>query len=101
MRASALVHLVDAIKHGTTTLVDHHASPNFIDGSLDVIADAVDRSGLRAALCYEVTDRDGEEKAKAGISENVRFIEKAKGGALANGRLGCDIWFARQPDAER
>jgi len=72
---SALVMLIDAIKHGTTTLIDHHASPNFIDGSLDVIADAVDQSGLRAVLCYEVTDRNGEEGAKAGIAENVRFLK--------------------------
>ena len=74
VRYSALVCLVDAIKHGTTTLIDHHASPNAIDGSLDVIADAVDESGLRAVLCYEVTDRDGSDKSEAGIAENVRFI---------------------------
>ncbi len=74
VRLSALVCLVDAVKHGTTTLIDHHASPNFIDGSLDVIADVVDWAGLRAVLCYEVTDRDGEEKMRAGIAENVRFI---------------------------
>jgi len=73
---SALICLIDAIKHGTTTLFDHHASPNFIDGSLDVIAEAVDKSGLRACLCYEVTDRNGEADAKAGIAENVRFIKK-------------------------
>lgn len=75
VRYSALVMLVDAIKHGTTTLIDHHASPNFIDGSLDVIAEAVDQSGLRAVLCYEVTDRNGADGAKAGIRENVRFLE--------------------------
>jgi putative selenium metabolism protein SsnA len=75
VRMSALVSLVDAVKHGTTTLIDHHASPNFIDGSLDVIADVVDWAGLRAVLCYEVTDRDGEAKKHAGIAENVRFIE--------------------------
>jgi len=89
VRASALVHLVDAVKHGTTTLIDHHASPNFIDGSLDVIADAVDKSGLRAALCYEVTDRDGSGKAAAGIRENVRFLNKAAGGQLAGGRVSA------------
>ncbi|MBA3871934.1 MAG: putative aminohydrolase SsnA [Anaerolineae bacterium] len=75
VRASALVSLVDAVKHGTTTLIDHHASPNFIEGSLDVIADAVEQAGLRAVLCYEVTDRDGEEKMQAGVAENVRFIQ--------------------------
>jgi putative selenium metabolism protein SsnA len=75
VRYSALVCLVDAVKHGTTTLVDHHASPNAIDGSLDVIADAVLETGLRACLCYEVTDRDGPERARAGIAENLRFAK--------------------------
>ena len=76
VRYSALVCLVDAIKHGTTTLIDHHASPNSIEGSLDAIADAVLKSGVRASLCYEVTDRDGNEKANAGINENLRFIKR-------------------------
>lgn len=71
---SALVCLIDAIKHGTTTLIDHHASPNAINNSLDQIADAVSLAGLRAALCYEVTDRNGPQGAQAGIDENVRFL---------------------------
>lgn len=75
VRYSALVCLVDAVKHGTTTLIDHHASPNAIDGSLDVIAEAVEQAGLRACLCYEVTDRDGPERMRAGIAENVRFAK--------------------------
>jgi len=83
VRYSALVCLVDAVRHGTTTLIDHHASPNFIDGSLDVIGEAVTRAGLRACLCYEVTDRDGAEKARAGIRENARFIQKNKSPLLA------------------
>jgi len=83
VKYSALPCLVDAIKHGTTTLIDHHASPNAIDGSLDIIGDAVEKSGLRAVLCYEVTDRDGEAKMKAGIQENVRFIKKMKSPLLA------------------
>lgn len=88
VRFSALVCLVDAIKHGTTTLIDHHASPNFIDGSLDVIADAVEQAGLRAVLCYEVTDRDGPEKAHAGIAENVRFLRAAKSRPLVAATFG-------------
>jgi putative selenium metabolism protein SsnA len=89
VRYSALVCLADAIKHGTTTLIDHHASPNFIDGSLDVIADAVNDSGLRASLCYEVTDRDGEAKMQAGIDENVRFIKRLQ--AQPESRLGASF----------
>lgn len=88
VRFSALVCLIDAIKHGTTTLIDHHASPNFIDGSLDVIADAVDQAGVRAVLCYEVTDRDGPEKAQAGIAENVRFLRASKNRPLVSATFG-------------
>ncbi len=73
---SALVALVDAVRHGTTTLIDHHASPSHIDGSLDALAEAASQSGLRVGLCYEVTDRNGPDGAKAGINENVRFIRK-------------------------
>ena len=73
---SALVCIIDAIKHGTTTLIDHHASPNSINGSLDVLARAVEESGVRASLCYEVTDRDGNAKAKQGLDENLRFINE-------------------------
>ncbi len=75
---SALVCLIDAIKHGTTTLIDHHASPNAIDSSLDQIADAVERAGVRAALCYEVSDRNGRDEAAAGLSENMRFLHSLR-----------------------
>lgn len=76
VRSSAQVCLADAIRHGTTTLIDHHASPHAIEGSLDVIADEVINAGLRASLCYEVTDRDGAARSKAGLEENVRFLKR-------------------------
>lgn len=75
---SAIVCLIEAIKMGTTTLFDHHASPSAIAGSLDAIADAVIQSGLRASLCYEVTDRNGFEQAEEGIRENLRFYQRLK-----------------------
>jgi putative selenium metabolism protein SsnA len=78
VRDSAVVCLADAIRRGTTTLIDHHASPNAIEGSLTLIGDAVKQAGLRACLCYEVSDRDGPDKAKAGIAENVRWIEEVR-----------------------
>ena len=78
VRYSALACLVNAIRHGTTTLIDHHASPNAIEGSLDVIAESVLDAGLRASLCYEVTDRNGFEQAEAGIQENLRFIRRVQ-----------------------
>jgi len=88
---SALVCLVDAIRHGTTTLIDHHASPNAIDGSLDQIATACIEAGLRASLCYEVTDRDGVERMKAGVEENLRWNSRVRTGnedGLLSGLFG-------------
>lgn len=91
VKYSAFVCLIDAIRHGTTTLVDHHASPNCIDGSLDILAEATLAAGIRASLCYEVTDRNGSDGAKQGIRENVRFIErilKDNGGGLLSATFG-------------
>lgn len=70
---SSLIPIIECIRNGTTTIFDHHASPSFRDGSLDVIADAVTESGIRASLCYEVSDRN---EPGAGIAENERFLKR-------------------------
>jgi putative selenium metabolism protein SsnA len=77
-RASAEIVMADAIRSGTTCVVDHHASPNAVEGSLDVIADAVEQAGLRACLAYEVSDRDGLTIVADGIRENERFIRSLR-----------------------
>ena len=71
---SALVPLLESIRHGTTTLIDHHASPHAVRGSLTAIEKAVRQTGLRACLCYELSDRDGARISKEGLEENVSFI---------------------------
>ena len=73
---SALVPAVTAIRHGVTAIIDHHASPYAIDGSLDRIEEALLQAGLRAVLCYELSDRDGVDKFAAGLAENERYIKK-------------------------
>lgn len=85
VKYSALYCLVDAIRNGTTTLLDHHASPCSIPGSLDAIAEAVAESGVRSCLCYEVSDRDGPKRMKEGLDENARFIQRVRSenGSLA------------------
>ncbi len=75
---SALIPIARAITSGTTTILDHHASPNAIRGSLPRIADAVGDAGIRASLCYEVTDRNGPEGAKAGLDENAAWLEATR-----------------------
>jgi putative selenium metabolism protein SsnA len=76
VEVSAQVVLLDAIRKGTTTLIDHHASPFAITGSLDRIAKAVKTAGLRSCLCYEVSDRDGEAIAAEGLAENAAFSRR-------------------------
>ncbi len=76
--ASALPPLARCVMAGTTTIFDHHASPFAVRGSLPMIADAVRKSGLRAALCYEISDRNGSEIATAGINENIAWAERCR-----------------------
>lgn len=76
VKYSALVCLIDAIKHGTTTLFDHHASPLCIEGSLDVISDCFETRGVRGVVCYETTDRYGIPNRDKSINENLRMIKK-------------------------
>lgn len=95
IRASALVAALDAIRSGTTTLVDHHASPHAIDGSLDIVAEAFEEVGLRGVLCYETSDRDGANRAREGVEENRRFLQRAAEGRwpLARGMVGAHASF--------
>ncbi len=91
---SALVPATTAIKSGVTSIIDHHASPNAIDGSLDRIQEALELVGLRGILCYEVSDRDGIEKANVGLAENERYIKKVKGdNSLYEGMIGLHAAF--------
>jgi cytosine/adenosine deaminase-related metal-dependent hydrolase len=74
IRWSAMLGALEALEAGTTSIVDHHASPSAIEGSLDVIHDACHQVGVHITTCYEVTDRHGPEGAKAGLAENERYI---------------------------
>lgn len=72
---SAYTTYLDCIKNGVTTVFDHHASPYSVEGSIFTIGDAAKELGVRTCLCYETSDRDGEEILKAGIKENINFIK--------------------------
>lgn len=71
---SAKLGALEALESGCTAIVDHHESPNAIEGSLDVIANACDEVGVRVVCAYGVTDRHGPEGAAAGLAENDRFL---------------------------
>ncbi|MCR4589826.1 MAG: putative aminohydrolase SsnA [Lachnospiraceae bacterium] len=72
-RASAYATVLDCIRDGVTTIFDHHASFGEIPGSLFAIKDVCKEIGIRSCLCYEVSERDGEEKTDQGIKENADF----------------------------
>ncbi|HEY8364881.1 MAG TPA: putative aminohydrolase SsnA [Haloplasmataceae bacterium] len=72
---STITQMIDQIKNGVTTVFDHHASPFAVKDSLFKIAEASQKVGIRSNLCYETSDRDGEDIALAGIKENVDFIK--------------------------
>ena len=74
---SAMATYIDSIKNGVTTVFDHHASFGAIKGSLFEIERAAKETGIRSCLCYEVSDRDGKDKARESVMENAEFIRHA------------------------
>ncbi|MFN8035144.1 MAG: amidohydrolase family protein [Acidimicrobiia bacterium] len=74
IRWSAMLGALEALERGTTAIIDHHASPNAIEGSLSVIAEACATVGVRVVCAYEVTDRHGPDGARRGLEENERFL---------------------------
>jgi len=82
LRASARLGATEALMSGTTAIVDHHESPNAIEGSLDVIAEACAEIGVRVVCAYGVTDRHGADGARRGLAENERFIRSGGRGLV-------------------
>jgi len=71
---SGIIGALAAVRCGTTTLVDHHASPKAIAGSLSALEEGIAAVGCRAVMCYEVTCRNRKTEAREGLEENERYI---------------------------
>ena len=92
---SAMATYIECIKNGVTTIFDHHASFGSVEGSLFEIERAAKEAGVRSCLCYEISDRDGAEKARAAVMENAAFIRHAlkdESGMIA-GMMGMHAQF--------
>jgi len=94
---SGLVGAIEAALSGTTLLIDHHASPSFIRGSLGTLQRALEDVGLRSALCYEVTDRNGTEGRDLGLEENEAF--QSARSPLTRGMIGGHASFTLSPES--
>ena len=101
LRAAARLYVAEALIHRTSVLVDHHESPAFIGGSLDVIADVCQQFGMRAVLCYGATERNGgRDEARRGLAECRRFI-RSNSRPLVRGIVGLHASFTVSDDTIR
>jgi len=98
VRLSARLTAADCIREGCTTVFDHHASPRFIAGSLDVIAREIAAAGLSAVLCYESSDRNGHDEAMAGVEENADFCARHVDDPKIRGTMGLHASFTVADD---
>jgi putative selenium metabolism protein SsnA len=78
VRTSGVIGALAAVRCGTTTFIDHHASPKAIKGSLVALEEGIATVGLRGVLCYEVTDRNRSDESIYGLAENERYIKRCQ-----------------------
>jgi cytosine/adenosine deaminase-related metal-dependent hydrolase len=104
IRASALVTALYCAKNGVTFVIDHHASPNSVEGSLFTIAEAFDEVGISHLLCYELSDRDGEMSKQKGLKETEEYLKAGHQGLVglhASFTVGDDLLFKAVSLAEK
>jgi cytosine/adenosine deaminase-related metal-dependent hydrolase len=101
LRASAEYYVAEALRLGAAGLIDHHESPNLIEGSLDILADACQGLGMPAVLCYGATERNGgREEARRGLAECRRLIETNQRPCI-KGAVGLHACFTVSDDTIR
>ena len=98
---SGCIGALAAVRCGTTTLIDHHASPNAIEGSLSALENGIATVGCRGVLCYEVTDRNRPEEANRGLAENERYIRHCQQSATGTfaGMVGGHASFTMEDES--
>ncbi len=102
LRASARLYVAEALLAGTTTLVDHHESPRFIEGSLDVLAEESERLGIRLVTTYGATERNGgRDEGKRGLAECERFVRAHRASPRVRAMVGLHASFTVSDDTIR
>ncbi len=96
---SAIIGILEALAAGTTTIIDHNASPGFLQGSLKVMKNAFEELGMRGVLCYETTDRNGLEQRDLGVEENRWILEHQSD--MVKGLVGAHAAFTLSDESLR
>lgn len=99
VEVSGLIGALAAVRCGTTTLIDHHASPHAIEGSLTALENGIAAVGCRGVLCYEVTDRNAPDEARHGLAENQRYAQSVVAGGRFAARVGAHASFTMEEDS--
>ncbi|GDX03880.1 putative aminohydrolase SsnA [Buttiauxella sp. A111] len=103
---SGVICSLEAIRHGCSAVIDHHASPCAIQGSLNILRKGFVEAGLRGMTCYETTDRNGGlDELEKGVEENIAFAQlidqqkvASSGSYLVEAHIGAHAPFTL-PDA--
>ena len=90
---SAMTGVVDSVKHGVTTIFDHHASMGWVEGSLQTVAQAFEAVGIKGVLCYETSDRMGAAHTDTHIDENLSFWADHRQSETLRGSFGLHANF--------
>jgi len=95
---SAIYGLMDSVKYGVTTVFDHHASMRYVSSSLQSIEKAFQKVGLKGLLCFEISDRMGQDQVKKQLQENIKFYKEHRSEQLIKGVLGLHANFTLSQD---
>ncbi len=98
--ASSRMAIMESLQNGVTYLFDHHASPGAVKGSLEIIAEEIKKYGMRATLCFEISDRNGPGIAEASIQENIQFIKEHTDNDI-KGMMGLHALFTLSDETLR
>lgn len=99
VQTSGQIGALASLRCGTTTLIDHHASPDAIEGSLTSLQEGIAEVGCRGVLCYEVTGRNAADEAERGVAENARFAEDCRGSQQFAAMIGAHASFTLKEDS--
>jgi len=76
IQACVQMGIIESIRHGVSYIFDHHSSPGSIKSSLSIIKSELEKYGLRGVLCFESSDRNGQQVAQQTLGVHEQFFKK-------------------------